>query len=467
MEINPNITIFGGTGDLTFRKLLPALYTMHVAGKLPESGRILIIGRRDYDSGAYRRAAREWVEKFTRLPFKDGDFQVFAKKIDYYRMDFSDHEAYRGLNDYYAQRGIGSHIFYFAVAPRFFSVITRGLKLVDGARSGKVIIEKPFGEDLEAAKALNRELEDYFGPEQIYRIDHYLGKEMVRNIQAIRFTNPIFTGVWDSEHIEAVQISALEDMGVETRGGYYDASGALKDMVQNHLFQILSIMAMEQPESFSPKGLHDAQLAVFQSLKAACPETIGDALVLGQYEGYREEPLVAPDSATETFAGLRLFIDNERWRGTPFYIRTGKKTGTRQIELSVIFRWPYPEVEPNVLIIKIQPTEGVYLQFNIKRPGDTDDIIPAKMDFCQNCNLVHQLNTPEAYERLLTACIQGERSWFTQWDQIEAGWNFIGRLKELYRQAGLPVYAYKPGQRGPAQSDELLARYGHSWFEEG
>lgn len=466
MTINPNITIFGGTGDLTFRKLLPALYTMHVAGKLPESGRILIIGRRDYDSAAYRETARSWVEKFTRLPFTPADFQAFAGKIDYYRMDFSDHEAYRGLNRYYAGNRIGSHIFYFAVAPRFFSVITEGLKLVDGAKNGKVIIEKPFGEDLSAAKALNGALEDYFGPEQIYRIDHYLGKEMVRNIQAIRFTNPIFTDIWNSGHIESVQISALEDMGVETRGGYYDASGALKDMVQNHLFQILSIMAMEQPESFTPKGLHDAQLGVFRDLRPAGPETIGDTLVLGQYEGYRKEPLVAPDSSTETFAGLRLFIDNERWRGTPFYIRTGKKTGTRQIELSVIFRRPYPEVEPNVLIIKIQPTEGVYLQFNIKRPGDTDDIIPAKMDFCQNCNLIHQLNTPEAYERLLTACIQGERSWFSQWDQIEYGWNFIGRLKELYKHAGLPVYSYRPGERGPAQAEELLNRHGHSWFEE-
>ena len=466
MTINPNITIFGGTGDLTFRKLLPALYTMYVAGKLPENGRILIIGRRDYDSFAYRETARSWVEKFTRLPFTPADFQAFAGKIDYYCMDFSDHEAYRGLNRYYAGNRIGSHIFYFAVAPRFFSVITEGLKLVDGAKNGKVIIEKPFGEDLSAAKALNGALEDYFGPEQIYRIDHYLGKEMVRNIQAIRFTNPIFTDIWNSGHIESVQISALEDMGVETRGGYYDASGALKDMVQNHLFQILSIMAMEQPESFTPKGLHDAQLGVFRDLRPAGPETIGDTLVLGQYEGYREEPLVAPDSSTETFAGLRLFIDNERWCGTPFYIRTGKKTGTRQIELSVIFRRPYPEVEPNVLIIKIQPTEGVYLQFNIKRPGDTDDIIPAKMDFCQNCNLVHQLNTPEAYERLLTACIQGERSWFSQWDQIEYGWNFIGRLKELYKHAGLPVYSYRPGERGPAQAEELLNRHGHSWFEE-
>ena len=287
---------------------------------------------------------------------------------------------------------------------------------------------------------------------------------MVRNIQAIRFSNPIFTDVWNSRYIESVQISALEDMGVETRGGYYDASGALKDMVQNHLFQILSIMAMEQPEEFSPKGLHDAQLDVFRCLQPADASSIESTLVLGQYEGYRGEPLVKPDSQTETYGALRLFIDNQRWKGTPFYIRTGKKTGKREIELAVIFRRPYQEVEPNILIIKIQPTEGVYLQFNIKRPGDSEDIIPAKMDFCQNCNLVHQLNTPEAYERLITACMEGERSWFSQWDQIEFSWNYISHLKELHAAKRLPVYPYRPGTRGPAEADRMLEQYGHNWL---
>ena len=319
MTINPNITIFGGTGDLTFRKLLPALYTMHVAGKLPENSRILIIGRRDYDSAAYRETARNWVEKFTRLPFRPADFQAFAGKIDYYRMDFSDHEAYRGLNRYYAGNRIGSHIFYFAVAPRFFSVITEGLKLVDGAKNGKVIIEKPFGEDLAAAKTLNGELEDYFGPEQIYRIDHYLGKEMVRNIQAIRFTNPIFTDIWNSGHIESVQISALEDMGVETRGGYYDASGALKDMVQNHLFQILSIMAMEQPEEF--RKICSRILFVVQSQTALKDPTISKALSMFPeiqvYYDYFADHI--------ELLGRRMYVDHEK---LPLIIVTsGKMNG--------------------------------------------------------------------------------------------------------------------------------------------
>jgi len=463
MKIDTNITIFGGTGDLTFRKLLPALYTMVLTGKLPNASRIVIIGRRDYDSGSYRRAARDWVEKFTRLPFKEDSFLQFAEKLYYYQMNFSDINAYQGLDAYYREQDIGSHIFYYAVAPRFFSVITQGLKEVKGSENGKVILEKPFGENLASAAALNKELEAHFGARGIYRIDHYLGKEMVRNIQAIRFANPIFTDVWNSRYIESVQISALEDMGVETRGGYYDASGALKDMVQNHLLQILSIMAMEEPGEMTPKGLHDAQLDVFTSLRQADEESISDMLVLGQYDGYRQEPLVKPDSKTETFAALKLFIDNTRWKGTPFYIRTGKKTGMREIELSVIFRRPYVQVEPNVLIIKIQPTEGVYLQFNIKRPGDTDDIIPTKMDFCQNCNLVHQLNTPEAYERLITACIKGESSWFSQWDQIELCWNYVSRLKKLYSDTDLPLYSYVPGTPGPGEAERMLGQ-GEHWL---
>lgn len=464
MTINMNLTIFGGTGDLTFRKLLPALYTMHTTGKLPAGSRIVIIGRRDYDSAAYRKLAREWVSQFSRLPFREESFLEFSETIEYYRMDFSSPDAYKGLDLFYRQDRILSHIFYFAVAPRFFRVISDGLKLVHGSETGKAILEKPFGESLSDAAELNRELEAHFGAGQIYRIDHYLGKEMIRNIQAIRFTNPIFTDVWNSRYIESVQISALEDIGVETRGGYYDASGALKDMVQNHLLQILSIMAMEQPAEFTPKGLHDAQLDVFRSLRQPDGSSIGDMLVLGQYEGYRDEPLVNPGSSTETYAALRLFIDNGRWENTPFYIRTGKKTGKREIELSIIFRRPFPEVEPNILTIKIQPTEGVYLQFNIKRPGDTEDIIPTKMDFCQNCNLVHHLNTPEAYERLLTACIAGERSWFSQWDQIELCWNYISRLKELYTQNGLPAYPYSPGTPGPEQADDMLRASGHAWI---
>lgn len=464
MKLDLNITIFGGTGDLTFRKLLPALYNMKLTGRLPKKTRILIIGRRDYDDQAYRDLGRKWVEQFSRLPYTLEDYKRFAAHLSYYRMDLCDMEAYGGLNTYFAGAQVSEHIFYFAVAPAFFGVITEGLKRVQGASEGKVIIEKPFGENLTAAGELNARLEGFFGSDHIYRIDHYLGKEMVRNIQTIRFANPIFSDTWNSKFIEEIQISALEDVGVETRGGYYDSSGALKDMVQNHLFQILSIVAMEQPGEEAGGGMHREQMKVLSSLRLVERSNVKDMLVLGQYEGYKKEPLVSPESDTETYAGLRLWVDNERWKGTPFYIRTGKKTGKREMEVAVIFKRPDPALEPDILMIKIQPTEGVYMQFNIKKPGDSDCVIPVKMDFCQSCLIENQRNTPEAYERLLNACVKGDRSWFSQWDQIELSWNFMERLKTLYKEAGLAVHSYEPGTQGPDQADAFMNTLGHSWL---
>lgn len=464
MKLDLNITIFGGTGDLTFRKLLPALYNMELAGRLPKKTRIVIIGRRDYDDQAYRELGRRWVEQFSRLPYSTEDYERFSALITYHRMDLSDLSAYEGLNASFKGNEIGEHIFYFAVAPAFFSVITEGLSRVQGAAAGKVIIEKPFGENLAAAKELNARLGAFFGSDHIYRIDHYLGKEMVRNIQAIRFTNPIFSDTWNSKFIEEIQISAMEDVGVETRGGYYDSSGALKDMVQNHLFQILSIVAMEQPEDQAGAGMHREQMKVLRALRPVERENVKDMLVLGQYKGYKEEPLVSPESDTETYAGLRLWVDNERWKGTPFYIRTGKKTGKREMEVAVTFRRPDPSLEPDILMIKIQPTEGVYMQFNIKKPGDSDTVIPVKMDFCQSCLIENQRNTPEAYERLLDACVKGDRSWFSRWDQIELSWNFMERLKTLYKEAGLTVHSYEAGTPGPLQADAFMNALGHRWL---
>lgn len=459
------ITIFGGTGDLTLRKLLPALYTMSRTGKLPARSTILLIGRRDYDTAAYISLARDWIRKFSRLPYSEESFVNFADHLEYYRMDFSDGTAYEGLGQTYEIMQASSHIFYFAVAPRYFSVIAAGLKMLTRLKDGKIIIEKPFGETLASAKKLNRQLESCFGPENIYRIDHYLGKEMIRNIQTIRFSNPLFANAWNGKMIEAVEISALEDVGVETRGGYYDASGALKDMVQNHLFQILSILAMERPRTFTSEEMQARQLEVLRALRPVSPDDLEQSLILGQYEGYRNEPLVSKESVTETYACMRLFIDNERWSGTPFYIRTGKKTGLRETEVAVIFRRPDPETEPDILLIKIQPTEGIYLRFNIKRPGDSEDVITASMDFCQNCILENQVNTPEAYERLLTACLEGERSWFSHWDQVEISWNYIEQLKQLAASRNLPLYSYTPGTRGPAEAETLLNTFGHHWLE--
>lgn len=456
-------TIFGGTGDLTFRKLLPALYNIEASAGKELCTKVVIIGRRDYTSAEYRKMAGEWVERFSRIDFQEETYQKLADNIVYYRMDFTDENAYEELDRFYREMGAEDHIFYFAVAPRFFSAIVEGLKRVKGAGGGKVVIEKPFGESLKAAVTLNETMEQFFRPGHIYRIDHYLGKEMVRNIQIIRFANPIFRNIWNAEHIACIQISAMEEVGVETRGGYYDHSGALKDMVQNHLFQILTIVAMEQPESFAAEDMHREQIKILKALHT--PEDISEYMVLGQYQGYRREPDVQAGSETETYAALRLQVDNDRWRNMPFYVRTGKKLGKREMQVAVVFKNPCAGVEQNVLNIKIQPTEGVYLQFNIKKPGETDEIIQAKMDFCQSCSLANRMNTPEAYERLLGDCMRGERSWFSRWDQVETGWRYVDKVREMYTRKGLPIYEYVQGGSGPREAERLLERYGHTWFD--
>lgn len=461
-------TIFGGTGDLTFRKLIPALYNMEALEDEQSRCQIVIIGRRDYTSQEYRKLAGEWVEKFARIDFEENTYQELAKRIVYYKMDFTDENAYDELDVFYREIGARAHIFYFAVAPRFFSAIVEGLKRVEGAGKGKAVIEKPFGENLQAAEELNVTLGAFFGHERIYRIDHYLGKEMVRNISTIRFVNPIFSNIWDACHIECIQISALEEVGVETRGGYYDHSGALKDMMQNHLFQILTIVAMEQPpasqqEETQREQMQQEQMKVLEALKL--PDDISKSMVLGQYEGYRQESFVGPKSSTETYAALRLFVDNDRWRGMPFYVRTGKKLGKREMQVAVVFKSPAPGIQSNILNIKIQPTEGVYLQFNVKKPGESEDIIQAQMDFCQSCSLENQENTPEAYERLLGACMRSERSWFSRWKQIKISWKYVDDIRQMYQERKLPIYSYEPGSSGPKAAEQMLEGLDHGWFE--
>ena len=234
-------------------------------------------------------------------------------------------------------------------------------------------------------------------------------------------------------------------------------------MMQNHLFQILTIVAMERPQGPAVEEMHQEQMKVLAALKA--PEEIAENMVLGQYEGYRQEPSVKEDSVTETYAAVRLFIDNDRWKGMPFYIRTGKKLGKREMQVAVVFKSPLPGLEPNILNIKIQPTEGVYLQFNIKKPGESDDTIQAKMDFCQSCLQINQMNTPEAYERLIGACILGNRAWFSQWDQIETSWNYVDTIRKMYAERGLLAYPYPAGSNGPVEADRLLEKYGHAWFD--
>ncbi|MFR5076878.1 MAG: glucose-6-phosphate dehydrogenase [[Clostridium] innocuum] len=386
-------TIFGGTGDLTFRKLLPALYNLQAQSKLEEDFSIVIIGRRDYDHAGYCEEAAGWIKQYARLPYRIDEFERFARRIHYVQMDLQGWKITKAECVY--KNSIAQSCLLLRSLPALLCGDSKGLEQVEKACTGKVIIEKPFGEDLESARVLNEDLERFFTKERMFHIDHYLGKEMVRNMQAIRFMNPIFQDVWNAKYIEHVQISAMETVGVENRGGYYDQSGALKDMVQNHLFQILSITAMEQPSSFFGEDMHQKQLDVLHALRPVEQLDMKDSVVLGQYFHYQKEDRVADDSMTETYAALRLFVDNERWRDVPFYIRTGKKLKEREMEVVITFKKTNPDVAANVLLIRIQPTEGVYFQFNIKKPGDSDEIEVTSMDFCQSCSDANRINTPE------------------------------------------------------------------------
>ena len=453
MENKTAITLFGGTGDLTYRKLLPALYNLNALGKLADDFKIVVIGRRAYTQSDYIDIARTWVKEYARTKFDDAQFDAYAKRIIYFKMDMTNEDDYEMLQKFYAEQDIQNHVYYFAVAPSFFITITNGLKKHCSENNAKVIIEKPFGEDLEKAGLLNDELAKFFDENEIYHIDHYLGKEMIQNILSLRFENIIFKGIWNKDFIENVQITAAETVGVGTRASYYDKSGALKDMVQNHLLQVLSLVAMEEPKESGSRGIHESQYNLLASLKPI--EDVRESLVMGQYEGYLQEENIPADSKTETYAALKLFVDNERWEGVPFFIRTGKKLEKRETQVVVQFK-AVGSSPGNVLIIKIQPEEGVYFQFNAKKPGTEQELQPISLDFCQSCILENIINTPEAYERLLDACFREDRALFSQWNQIVASWTFVNKLIAKYEEQGSPLYTYEQGSKGPKEADELV-----------
>lgn len=446
-----SIVIFGGTGDLTYRKLLPSLYNLYAKGKWKAGYDILAIGRRDYDDAAYRESAAPWIRKFAQTKMDDENLAGFLGGVHYLEMDFTDSSQYGRFSAYEKAHPATAVIIYLAVAPRFFTVIAEGVAQATERRDLHIVLEKPFGDDLPDATKLNTLLVETFGKDNIYRIDHYLGKEMVRNILAIRCGNLVFSRLWDNQSIASVQISALEQVGVETRGGYYDQSGAMKDMVQNHLLQILTIVALENPSDAST--MHEQQLDVISHLRPVTDAA--SSVVFGQYEGYRNEDKVSPVSTTETYVALRLFIDTPRWKDVPFLLRTGKKCDRREIEVVITFKRVDPQIDPDVLVIKIQPTEGVDIRFNIKKPGDEGGLAVAEMDFCQSCQDIFHLNTPEAYERMLEACMHGDATWFSQWNQIETSWKFINALRKACDQAGVVVFPYKQGSAGPKEADLL------------
>jgi len=484
-----NIVIFGATGDLTHRKLLPALYNLAADGELPPAVTVIGFARRPKTDDDFRKEMEDAVKKFSRQTVRDEIWKTFGQSIFYHQSDFADESGFKSLaarlDKFDQERGTrGNRLFYFAVGPEQFEPILKHLKAVDlsKAREGswaRVIIEKPFGSDLASARELNRVVSNSFSEEQTYRIDHFLGKETAQNILVLRFANAIFEPLWNTRYIDHLQITAAETLGVESRGGYYETAGALRDMVQNHLLQLLCLVAMEAPSDLSADSIRDEKVRLVRSLRRFKPEEVGVSVVRGQYtEGaingksvpaYRNEEKVDPKSMTDTFVALKLNIDNWRWWDVPIYMRVGKRLPKSATEISVHFK-KAPMVlfnketnDANVLVVRIQPDEGISLRMQAKIPGTSFRIEPVKMDF--HYGTTFGKASPEAYERLLLDAMGGDATLFARRDEVEEAWTFIDVIENAWSEKkNAPLLQFYPaGSWGPEAADELLARDGRAW----
>jgi glucose-6-phosphate 1-dehydrogenase len=487
------VVIFGASGDLTARKLIPALFHLFIEKQLPNPVRVVGFARREKTHESWRNEMGEAFRKFSRTKsFDEGQWQEFAKNLFYCQGEFGDEKAYRGLaeqlasfNNEQLQRNL---LFYLSTSPSQFAEVVEHLnraRLLVKNESAKfwqrVVVEKPFGHDLASAQALNSELTRYAHERQIYRIDHYLGKETVQNILMFRFSNAIFEHVWNRECVDHVQITVSEKLGVGSRGGYYEEAGALRDMVQNHLLQVLALVAMEPPVTLEAESIRDEKVKLLKAIRQLLPVQVAGNVVRGQYvEGkldgqprvaYRQEVKVKPDSSVETFVAARFLIDNWRWSGVPFYLRTGKNLPLSASEVRVQFR-PTPNVlfaaqcgprlDANAITLRLQPNEGISLRFNGKIPGTSMQLRPVRMHFSYDCEF--GAYTPEAYERLLLEAIAGDATLFIRRDEVETAWRIVDPIREVWSTEALDEKEfYAAGTWGPQAADELLSNHGHSW----
>ena len=489
------IVIFGASGDLTHRKLIPALYIAYAQNLLPERFRIIGFARRDYDDATFRERMAQAVREFSRCPVEDSTVERFVEHIDYHQGDISSPEAYESLHARFQDTEAypENRLFYLSIIPSLFEPAVRMLKAsglivkTSAANWTRVVIEKPFGKDLESARMLNAALLRYLDESQIYRIDHYLGKETVQNILSFRFANAIFEPVFNRSYIDHIQITAAETVGMEMgRGGYYDEYGALRDMVTNHLLQLLCLVTMEAPGDLSAESIHNEKVKLLNATRLDIRKNISDAVCRGQYAagmdakgrqtlGYLEEDRIAPNSDTESFVALRLAINNWRWAGVPILLRTGKRMAKKTTEIVVQFKVPplqlFQQVEcegdrcdiahikPNTLIFQIQPNEGIFLQIGTKRPGMQFVVEDVKMDFSYSG--VWNKSLPEAYERLLLDTLHGDSTLFTRSDEVEAEWRVVQPILNAVSQ--LKPYAYPSGEWGMAEADWLFHGVKGKW----
>ena len=486
------LVIFGGSGDLARRKLLPALYNLHVDALLPPGTAIVGVGRNEMGDEAYRAFAREGVAQFSRRPVDEAAWKAFADSLFFVSGSFDDPGTFASLGSRLDTvehtRGLpGNRVYYLAVPPALFAPTTRQIARARFVAKGqpqpyaRLIVEKPIGHDLESARAINDAIAEVFDEHQIFRIDHYLGKETVQNILVLRFANSIFEPLFNLRFVDHVQITVAEDEGVGSRAGYYDHAGAMRDMLQNHLLQLLTVVAMEPPHSLDADVIRDEKLEILQSLRPLTDEAVDAHVVRGQYTpgrvgdaavpGYLEERGVAPRSRTETFVAMQAFIDNWRWAGVPFFLRTGKGLPKRASEISVHLKNVPPilfnaaseaPLEPNVLSIRIQPDEGFSFTIASKVPGPDVAIAPVKMDFQYHGEYAG--TTPEAYERLLLDVMEGDQTLFMRRDAVEVAWRFVTPILERWAEHSTGTLpAYRAGTWGPPEADRLIEATGRAW----
>jgi glucose-6-phosphate 1-dehydrogenase len=490
LPVHPTaLVIFGATGDLAHRKLLPALYNLAHEGALPERFELVGVSRRDRPDADFRSDARESIEKFSRRKPDPNVLEGLLANARYVPGSFDDDQVYtelgQALTEFDQQAGQQlDRVFYLSTAPEFFPVIAGKLGAAGLTESEKaqvrIVIEKPFGYDLASARQLNVEVLDEFDETQVFRIDHYLGKETVQNLLALRFANALFEPVWNRNFIDSVQITAAEDIGIGSRAGYYEGAGALRDLVQNHMMQLLALLAMEPPASFEANRLRDEKLKVLEAIVPPTVEQVPSMAVRAQYgqgvvggtqvPGYREEQGVAPDSRTETYAALRVHVSNWRWAGVPFYLRTGKRLARKVTEIAVTLK-PVPHlafqstgsvgVQANQIVLTVQPDEGVSVSLGAKIPGSRMRIRPVNMEFRYGTSFMSE--SPEAYERLILDAMRGDATLFTRNDEIEALWGIIDPILTAWHEdTSSPVPQYASGSAGPEEANLLLAE-GQRW----
>ncbi|QQZ10928.1 glucose-6-phosphate dehydrogenase [Heyndrickxia vini] len=478
------IMIFGATGDLAKRKLYPSLYHLYKKGKLATHFAVIGTARRPWSHEEFRENIKDSIHSFVGA---DEQIDDFSSHFYYQPHDVTDSDSYIQLKNLAEELDTkyslqGNRIFYLAMAPEFFGTIADHLKadgLTNTTGFKRLVIEKPFGHDLESAEQLNTQIRQSFPEEEIYRIDHYLGKAMVQNIEVIRFANAFFEPLWNNRYISNIQITSSEKLGVEERARYYETSGALRDMVQNHMLQMLALLAMEPPIRLTTDEIRSEKVKVFRALRAIEGNEVDKYFVRGQYGsgtidsnevvGYRDELNVNPDSQTETFVAGKLMIDNFRWAGVPFYIRTGKRMTTKSTKIVIQFK-DIPmnlynndeQLKPNLLVIHIQPDEGITLHLNAKKSGQNMQTNPVKLNFSNEGS--NGINTPEAYEKLLYDCLNGDATNFTHWDEVALSWKFVDKISEVWEQTSSEIPKYASGTMGPNEAETLVQNDGFFWW---